>query len=896
VARLYANENFPFPVVEELRRLSYDALTVLALSLFTAAGACTAQVIEAMPLDARRQPPVKHSDRSDPGSQNQPRTDLYGDPLPPGALARLGSVQLRHQGLTDLVFLPDNRTLVSSGWNREIRLWDASTGNLVRTTQLQGTAGPGRGLALSPDGKTVACWDSGKLYFWNAATGKEIKNIPCPRTEDSFNCNFSPDGRILTVGTSATKLVLCDWRNEKQLEINLPAKFDSIDSTYHTCFSSDGKLIATGAGMHQPLCIWEVDTGKEVRRIDDQATISAFSPDGKLLGVASMVDDLRKGTVFRLREVTTGKQVLQVPLVGKKLFWWIDFSPDGNTIALSDPENTYLLDRHTGQEIRRLPGSGRMVFFSKDGRLLAGNDLNRIRLWEVTTGKELHNRPGSGSPAQIMVQASDGSLIATAGERTAIELWDPATGRQVRHVDLPELKGEGRTALGEQRSIRSLAFSADGRTVIAGLSDGLLQYLDGATGKVVRTVPLNDPNQPKVQFAAFLDFHLSPDGRHVSTLGRAFTREFAFELRLWETDSGKLVRRGVFSAHQPRISKPLGMKWAVRLVDGMAIVDGISGQTHVRLPGTWIPPLAASPDNRLLAGRFSQNPRQRQQPDPNGEAKAIRVCETATGEEVLTLVTGSVDFLALGADNRTLVTADTAYLRLWDLATRQELHRRGFPKEFAVSSNVKFLEGLYLFSDGHRATTALADGTLLVWDLTLPSRRAGLVVNPPDPKELERLWSALADKNASKAYAAIWKLADMPEQAAVFFRKNLKPAVAEDPKKVAELIANLDNDVFAVRETATEELKKIGGPVAPALREALATKPSLEVRRRLDAILTAISTSVPTGEVLRHLRAIQVLEQIGSREARAVLGGLATGTPEALETQEAKASLDRMGK
>jgi len=139
-------------------------------------------------------------------------------------------------------------------------------------------------------------------------------------------------------------------------------------------------------------------------------------------------------------------------------------------------------------------------------------------------------------------------------------------------------------------------------------------------------------------------------------------------------------------------------------------------------------------------------------------------------------------------------------------------------------------------------------------------------------------------------------LADMPEQAAVFFRKNLKPAVAEDPKKVAELIANLDNDVFAVRETATEELKKIGGPVAPALREALATKPSLEVRRRLDAILTAISTSVPTGEVLRHLRAIQVLEQIGSREARAVLGGLATGTPEALETQEAKASLDRMGK
>jgi hypothetical protein len=252
--------------------------------------------------------------------------------------------------------------------------------------------------------------------------------------------------------------------------------------------------------------------------------------------------------------------------------------------------------------------------------------------------------------------------------------------------------------------------------------------------------------------------------------------------------------------------------------------------------------------------------------------------------------------LALAPNNRTLVTANTAYLRLWDLATGKELHRLAFPKEFANSSNIKFIQGLYLSPDGHCATTALADGTLLVWDLTLPSRREGLVVKRPDSKEPEALWNDLADKNGTKGYAAIWKLTDMPEQAVVLFRKNLKPVVAEDFKQAAQLIRDLDSDIFAVREAATEELKKMGRPVAPALREALATKPSLDVRRRLETILTALSTSVPHSEVIRRLRAIQVLEQLGSREARAVLKSLAKGTPEALETREAKESLDRLGK
>src|SRR2546422_11456240 len=91
----------------------------------------------------------------------KPRTDLYGDPLPPGAVARLGSLRLRHYGLNDLVFSADGKTLVSTGADRVVRFWDVGTGKAVRVTKLQRT--PGQNVSLSPDGKLLVSWDNGTL-------------------------------------------------------------------------------------------------------------------------------------------------------------------------------------------------------------------------------------------------------------------------------------------------------------------------------------------------------------------------------------------------------------------------------------------------------------------------------------------------------------------------------------------------------------------------------------------------------------------------------------------------------------------------------------------------------------------------------------------------------------
>src|SRR5262245_3525896 len=70
-----------------------------------------------------------------------PRTDLYGDPLPHGAVARLGSARLRHAGLSDFVLLPGGKAVLSAGSDRVLRFWDVATGRQARAVKLQGTFG-----------------------------------------------------------------------------------------------------------------------------------------------------------------------------------------------------------------------------------------------------------------------------------------------------------------------------------------------------------------------------------------------------------------------------------------------------------------------------------------------------------------------------------------------------------------------------------------------------------------------------------------------------------------------------------------------------------------------------------------------------------------------------------
>jgi hypothetical protein len=195
--------------------------------------------------------------------------------------------------------------------------------------------------------------------------------------------------------------------------------------------------------------------------------------------------------------------------------------------------------------------------------------------------------------------------------------------------------------------------------------------------------------------------------------------------------------------------------------------------------------------------------------------------------------------------------------------------------------------------DGKRLAAGGDEGTILVWDVT--GLRSGSDAGPSQPsnRDLATIWDGLADDDASRAYDAMCRFIHCPAQALSFLKERLRPAAAADPVSVRRLLADLDSDEFNVRERASEALGKMGGQAESALNQFLKGHPSAEACKRAERLLAKIDAD-PTGEPLQALRAIEILEHIGTPEACTLLKALAGGAPEARLTREAKASLDRL--
>jgi hypothetical protein len=283
--------------------------------------------------------------------------------------------------------------------------------------------------------------------------------------------------------------------------------------------------------------------------------------------------------------------------------------------------------------------------------------------------------------------------------------------------------------------------------------------------------------------------------------------------------------------------------------------------------------VALSPDGRTAA---------------TGEDGVVRFWDAGTGVELYPLRQEGIFPLGYSPDGKMFATtsAKDPTIRLWEPATGAERLR--------LPGHADGTTALAFAPDGRTLISGGTDATALVWDLAPPGWGEGLPEDGPRPDDLDRLWSDLAADDAARAYRAVWALAEA-RGAVDFLQGRLKPAAGDLTAKIRRFIADLDGDDLETRDAASRGLEELGADALPAVLAALADRPSPEQEQREKAFLDSLRRRPPRlpAEELRALRGLEVLERVGTAEARRVVEALAGGGEGRL-TREAKAALRRM--
>lgn len=908
-----------------IAKIKMLAILVVALGLLTAGVGLAASHFLALKPPQTEYGANAFPDK--PEGEKKERTDLYGDPLPPGALLRLGTVRFRNRdGIGQIVYSPDSKILAVGDFYGGIVLYDAGTGRKIRQFRAF-SGGEFLTLAFAPDGKTLAAAGTRTIQLWDLAAGKELRRyrIKAAQAPNEIPFRkivplvFSHNGKMLASGAPDRSIHVWEVNTGKELVklcghekpirclafsaddnklVSASAEFLSVNSVRvwqlkdgkqirkfsfprpHAalsepellCLSPDGRTFVFAVLESQPLkkakggmvastaymvAFFDLETGRERRKLGPVAGESfktaAFSADGKILaamnGVRTIVGNFASEDANRLHvwETATGKLMWDVPAYSENVHQGpccLAFSPDGKKLAASSTASSlHVWDVQRGREDPELSEAHHdgtvCVAFAPDGQTLASGSFDRtIALWDAATGKQRQRLDSHDSQVSSLAFSPDGKLLASACRFNGqtLQLWDLTSGKELRRYLMPFMK-EGQVLTSVDTWV---AFTAKGKVLAAGSSDRKLRLWDVATGKqlfnqhmrgsAIRPTGAMDDWKDRVRAVAF-----TPDGRTMAlTMGQT-----------------------------------------------IHVADVAAGQRlfHFEKDGNTTFHLALSPDGKTLAC--------------GGRSHSFRLVEIASGKDLYKLDTATPNYdeilaLAFAPDGRTVAVAagkNHGWIYLFDVPTgKQRLRLQGAACD---------VNGLSFSPDGNKLASAQNDCTTLVWDVV--AARLKLPRKDLTAKDLERLWNDLRDAEVPKAHAALWTLVAAPDKSVPFLKEHLHPVPRIPAERLHRLIADLDADDFARREEASRSLAKLGSEAEPALRKALDDKPALELRRRVQALLDGLTCQTEmTPDALRQLRAIQVLEQIGTPEARQVLASLAKGAPAAPATRDAAAALARL--
>ncbi|HEY7156941.1 MAG TPA: hypothetical protein VH575_23435, partial [Gemmataceae bacterium] len=539
----------------------------------------------------------------------------------------------------------------------------------------------------------------------------------------------------------------------------------------------------------------------------------------------------------------------------------VTISPDGRDLAYGGKSNrrgdapcrrVTICDVRTGKRLREFSSKKSIGqwSFTPDSRSLAMYEGDTIHIYDVSSGKEISSFLSPSGSHEMIFSRNGRELASFWG--TCILLYDVVAGR-LAHAPV-----------GHPWFLRQIHFFPDGKRLVSHTSmRGEMIVWDLATSQPVAMHPSGELQHWIV---------VADNGQEIYFL------PWKQRLTQGETHEMRLDTKTNANGKSPRFTEPDNLKvycwkWETdRVQQQIAAKTSKVYDEFVRSPngrqGQTYSGITYSADGRCVAMHNTR----------------LCIREVASGQDRIQFAqTGGLDPLTFSPDGRFLAGYDHGgNTRIYSTLTGKLVTK--YPANHSNVTAVAFSP------DSRLLATGGYDGTILLWKIPESDELPAM----PSKEEAAAFWRALAARDAHRANRALAGLAAAPTQALPLIKERLQSTEASlSPERLARLVADLDADAFKVRERATQELADAGSYAADLLRKALANKPSLEAKRRMERLLDRLDKD-GFSERLRSLRAIEVLERIGTPQAKDVLHELNHKSLPAELREEIEASLRRM--
>lgn len=877
----------------------------------------------------------------------QEKRDRYGDPLPSGAIGRLGTIRFRQVDSAFSAAISSDQKRLATVSQHAFIVWDMATGSPVEVgtppkpwvieTAPPQHLGP---VAFSPDRKSLALGaiqcdvkkqprakPDYQIRIYDLATGNLRRTISgLPRHVDRIE--YTRDGRFLFTILHDDFLNVYDVKSGEIVK-TLP---DLPERAMGFVFSPDGQQVAIAVGLYATslvLQVHDVSTGKLVKHINHEGKATAgisYFPDGKFLaGIFALVDPVSKSNrpliEVQIVDLSTGK----ITQRSKPIHWsptlppekWsgtrdVCISPDGKWIAIGNgfgvepgEASIILLDAATLQETARLhePLGWQNVYglhFLDNDRLLTWGNHHSITVWDVKNAQRILPKDGPEHGVGAIAFSPDNRALIQAAHQgeIAYRVWD---------FGKDEIR-EG-SKFGNRYS--RTTFSHDDSLLFSTTSDWKSALLvDSQRQEPVATWKTTNQLSPRA---------LSADGRLVAATTEtspiviydARTGEKKHQIALPNHSSSLAV---VFSADNRLVY--IGTSHGIEVHD-LALrerVGSIGGDPPLKkkmadLVGVERPKFPIDPDRereqRLEQWRQDQARGfhisvEKLILSPDGKrlislGSDLRIWDVALARQSRMIswqppyYTFSSQPMALAPNGRWLAISnpqgERGSIAILDMYTGRTLH--------TFKGHLGSISALAFSRNGRLLASGSQDTTTLLWDLSVMPRPQQSP-KPMTDEELTKQWALLLDKDAMTAFDAIARLIDDSERSVPFVKRQLVKEKPFDDAVIDRLIADLDAASFKVRDDASRELAKLGWTAETAIRKSLGARPSAEAEDRLKKLVAQLPQERFDPVSVFASRVTEMLERIGTPSARELLADLAKGPRTARLTQEALASLKRL--